>query len=468
MPIRNISEIYVPEGRIRRTIDPSALEELITSILSKGLLHPPVVEDSGALLCGERRFRALQEIERRGETYHSNGKFIRPGLIQTTNIRELSPADRLEAELEENTARVDVTWQEKAQAVEALHRLRGMQKAEQHEYGEAEVNEQTISDTAAELKGKPLEAVTYHDQRDVKNDLIVATWLASHPDDRAVQGAKTRSDALRAIEKTLEDEHRQSLARQFLRARPTSGHILRQVDLVSAIADTPDALYDCIITDPPWGVGASQWQNGTSLRRHSYADDLHTFERIHECLAVEGYRISKPKAHLYLFCAFQHFADLSKRFLGAGWDVWPRPLIWWHGNQGIPPRPEHGPKNTYECILFANKGAKRVLSVQPDVIYALKQGDDDRAASKPPAIYYSLLRRSLLPGDEVLDPCCGTGPLLPAANLLQVRATCYDLDDVAIGIASQRMNEAYEHAEPSFSLNRTTSKIGGRGTKVVK
>jgi hypothetical protein len=212
-------------------------------------------------------------------------------------------------------------------------------------------------------------------------------------------------------------------------------------------------------------VGADTWENGDAIRRHSYLDDVATFERIHHCLAVEGYRIAKPRAHLYLFCAFVNFAPLAKQFAAAGWEVWPRPLIWWRGsNSGIAPRPEHGPRNTYECILFANKGNRSVISLEPDVILAPKSGVDPRAAAKPPSIYHMLLARSVVAGNEVLDPCCGSGPVFPAATTLNVRATGYDVAEDAVGLASQRLQEKYEPVSTEVTVRSTVSR-GGIRTK---
>lgn len=453
MPIRRLEEIYVPTGRIRRNIDPAGLEELIRSIQEIGLLHPPVVEEDGALLVGERRFRALQAIAERGITYHSNKKFIQPGLIMTTDIRELSSSQRLQAELEENTVRIDISWQEKAEATAALHALREAQKAEQTLPGLPPAP-QTYAETAAEMRGKPLEEVTRHNVNDVRADLFVQTWLQNHPDDTSVLNAKSRAEALKLIETQIEFEHRAALGKRFLLRRPTAGHIIQLADVCTAFPDTPDGLYDVICTDPPWGRGADEWTNGGSIHRHTYTDDMHTFERIHETIAKEGFRVCKPKAHLYLFCAFQAFGGLASLFRAVGWDVWPRPLIWYRPNSGIAPRPEHGPRNTYECILFANKGDKRVMSLRNDVIVANKPHLDVRAAAKPVAAYYDLLMRSVTPGDEIVDPCCGSGPIIPAANALKCRATCYDISEEAIGIASGRIEEAYSHLEMKIQLDQ--------------
>ena len=457
MPIRNLSEVFVPEGRIRREISPQALEELIQSILSVGLLHPPVVEANGALLAGERRFRALQEISRRGQTYHSGGKFIAPHLIATTDIRELTQVERLQAELEENTIRVDVTWQEKAEATARLMELKEMQaglETRPMTVGEAQaVPLPLLNPVAAALKDKDESEVTRGDQRDVKADLIVDAWIRAHPDDKSVVNAKSRPEALKAIEVQLEDEYRVALAKRFKARSSGGGHIIQQIDMIVALEQTPDGVYDVICTDPPWGVGANRWNNGDSIRRHSYTDDFDTFESIHTTLAKEGFRVCKPKAHLYLFCEHQKFEWLGKLFRSFGWDVWPRPLIWFRSNgAGIPPRPEHGPKNTYETILFANKGDKRVVKLLPDVIAYPKPAEDLRAAAKPAAVYYNLLSRSVVPGDDVLDPCCGSGPIIPAATALSVRATAYDVGADAIGLTSSRLDEKFEPREVEITL----------------
>lgn len=460
MPIRNLVEVFISPNRIRKEFPPAALEELIRSILDKGLLHPPVVEDNGALLVGERRFRALSEIAARGETYHCNGKFIRPGLIFTTDIRELSSVQRLEAELEENTIRLDLTWQEKAQAVEALHQLRTIQKAEiSPAIPGLPPPEQTPRETAAEIRAKPVAEVTRHEERDVRADLMVAGWLAAGEDDE-VSRAATRSDALKIIERRLEDAHRAELARRFRDTQQEGKHTLRQGDLLTFMKEMPDGIFDAIITDPPWGVGADTWNNGNALREHTYLDDVRTFNHVHTAIAIEGFRLCKPKAHLYLMCAFQNFERIAVMFRGAGWDVWPRPFIWYKGpNSGIAPRPEHGPMNTYECILYALKGDKRMNFLAPDIILVPKTGLDLRAAQKPPGLYYELLRRSVVPGDEVFDPCCGTGPIFPAANALKIRATGFDIDDQAIGIASGRLEERYEPRELMVADRPATSKV---------
>jgi DNA modification methylase len=354
----------------------------------------------------------------------------------------------MEAEIEENEIRLNLSWQEKASATNALHALREAQRIAHTLPGLISVP-QSPRDTAAEIRDKPAEAVTIHEIRDTKADLLVAAWLQE--DDPDVSNAKTRKEALTIIERKLNEGHQLALAREFkARQSPDQTHTLLEADALTELPKIPENTFDCIITDPPYGRSAHTWPNGLGQpQQHNYLDDMHSFETLLSSIATEGYRVCKPKAHLYCFCDINSFHLLHRMFTSAGWDVWPRPLIWYKGNHGsIAPRPEHGPRQTYEAILFANKGDKRVLSLRHDIIFIQKRQDDTRAAEKPPALFLELLSRSTLPGDLILDPCCGTGPVFPAANKLSCRATGFDIDPTAVGIATTRLSNTVSFSSP--------------------
>lgn len=92
------------------------------------------------------------------------------------------------------------------------------------------------------------------------------------------------------------------------------------------------------------------------------------------------------------------------------------------------PRPEHGPRRCYEAVAFAIKGDKKTTGVAPDVISGISGIQAPRfGAEKPWQLYANLLRRSVHPGDRVLDPFSGAGPIIPAANSLMCVATTIEL-----------------------------------------
>ena len=138
MNVTKLSSITIPANRQRREFDPQKLEELKASIeLSPArntqLLHPPVLRregDSLILVAGETRLKAISDIFALGGSFLYSGKVFpaEAGEIPYTDLGELSPLEAMEAELDENIRRKDLTWQEHAAAVKALHELRTAQK----------------------------------------------------------------------------------------------------------------------------------------------------------------------------------------------------------------------------------------------------------------------------------------------------------------------------------------------------
>ena len=74
------------------------------------------------------------------------------------------------------------------------------------------------------------------------------------------------------------------------------------------------------------------------------------------------------------------------------------------------------------------------------------------AAQKPVALFEDLLRRSVLPGQAVLDPFCGSGPVFPAAHVMKVRATGIEMDQASYGIACKRIAALRVQLELDLSI----------------
>jgi DNA modification methylase len=121
----------------------------------------------------------------------------------------------------------------------------------------------------------------------------------------------------------------------------------------------------------------------------------------------------------------------------ANWTVFPTPLIWDKAN-GMLPFPEHGPRRTYEAILYAWRGDRKTLCIKSDVIRVSPVHDLKVGAQKPVALYLDLLSRSARPGDSVLDCFGGSGPILVAANRMRLAATYIERNEDAYNIALSR------------------------------
>lgn len=435
MKVIPIALAKVSENRQRREFPAKKMEELTTSILSKGLLHPPVFRFDGEfywLVAGERRLRSLQSIASIDVSIVCNDELIPTGTIPITLLGDLDPLALREAELEENTIRLDLTWQEQASAVAELDSLRAAQ-------AERDNLPHTARATASEIIG-------HEAQGSEITRVTEARTIAKHLDDPDVAKAKSPKEALKVIRKKAEAAHREVLAANFNPESSPHNAILGSCfDYTAAL---PNDHFDCILTDPPYGIGADGFGDmaGTA---HNYADDWAYAKTCYSLVAHEGMRVTREAAHAYVFLDPRYWAKVSTIFSEAGWEVWPTPLIWNKLN-GMLPKPEYGPRRTYEMILFASKGGKKVLKVGPDILTHALVTDRDHGAQKPVPLFQDLLSRSCYPGDAVLDLFMGSGTIFPAANRLKLSATGMEIDKKNYNLALTRLATTEDVVEDVF------------------
>lgn len=426
----SLDELIIPDNRIRRTFAENEIESLAKSIESKGLIHPPTLrEDCRTLLAGERRVRAMTKLHNENRPFSFEGTVVPRNFIPYNLAGELSETDLLEAELEENTIRVDLSWQDQSRAIAELHALRESQHGKfDPKSGEG----WTQRNTAEEILGRFASGDTV--TRLVKDSKV----LADHLDDPEVAAAKSKKDALKIIERKASAAHNAKLAETFDTSR--TPHSLILGDMQEILPTLEDNSFDVILTDPPYGVDAHKFGDMADAA-HEYEDSPDYFRSLIALLSVEGFRVAKPQAHIYIFCDIRNFPVISIALTVAGCDVWQTPIIWDKGNVGMLPRPDYGPRRCYEAIAYAIKGDKKTNFVAPDVIRIPGIQTPTFGAEKPWELYHNLLARSVRPGATVLDPFSGAGPIIPACNALRCTATAIELNTEKHHHQLTRINE---------------------------
>ena len=422
-----LASLIIPENRQRRTFDEKKLQELATSIMSKGLMHPPVVRFDGesyTLVAGERRTKAITSLAAIDVGISCNGTTFPAGILPVTLLADLDPYSIREAELEENTVRDDLTWADKARAIAELDSLRKDQ-------AESKGLPHTARDTASEIIGREAQGSEI-------TKVTEAVTVTKHLHDPEVAAAKSQKEAIKIIRKKAEAAHREVLAANFdLTKTP---HTLVNASAFTFAETLPDNFFDVILTDPPYGINADGFGSmaGTS---HGYVDSEDYAFDCYKLVAEQGFRVAKEKAHIYAFLDPRYWHEISFLFTVAGWEVWPTPLIWNKGN-GMLPKPEHGPRRTYEMVLFASKGQRKVLRVAPDIITCPLCQERDHGAQKPVLLYKDLLSRSALPGNQALDLFAGSGTIFPASNALKLIATGSEISPEYYNLALSRINSS--------------------------
>jgi site-specific DNA-methyltransferase (adenine-specific) len=328
--------------------------------------------------------------------------------------------------------RSDLTWQEEAQAIARLHELRKSQHIDW-----------SFADTANELQGDDESPATGGQRTKVTESII----LADHLDDPLVAAAKTKKDAIKAVKEKNKHKLRMEAVEDFdsflngsLNDPTESLHSLILGNYFDEIEHIPDASYEIILTDPPYGIDIHR--KGTfDIDVHEYDDSKDYFDEIINSLASQTFRVATQKAHCYVFCDIRRWSDIETAFFAAGWDCWPRPLIWHKGNIGSFANSDIGPRSTYECIFYGIKGHKQVQHNDMDVICINQSTRSDHPANKPVELYSNLLARSAFPGDKVIDFFCGSGPIFPAATSHKLVATGIELNPKYHAMAHERLVE---------------------------
>ena len=431
MQLIEIPKVIIAPNRQRKSFDPEALAELEASLGAQGLLHAIVVRetaDGPVLVAGESRLKAIINLQMLGGQLRYNDQPVPEGFVPYVTLGQLTELEAEEAELAENATRTDLSWQENAAAMAKLHSLRSRQ-------AQAAGRIHTVADTAMETKGRSDSSY----QAAVRKDLIVA----KHLDNPEIAKAKTADEAFKILKRQETQQKNVELAAAVGKTFTKSVHQVHNANCLHWMAGEAEGQFDVILTDPPYGMGADSFGDGGGGRlannTHHYKDDYESWVALMKQWAPLAFRIAKPEAHAYVFCDLDNFHELKRIMREAGWYVFRTPFICTKPNSGRVPLPDEGPRRQWEMILYAIKGHKKTTAIYPDVITTMADPGLGHGAQKPVALYEDLLRRSVRPGDSVLDCFAGSGTIFPAAHTFKCKATGVEMNPEYYGICLQRI-----------------------------
>ncbi|MHA1759109.1 MAG: DNA methyltransferase [Candidatus Heimdallarchaeota archaeon] len=398
------------------------IQKLADSIKTNGLLHPVVVdtleeEDEGyaegkryRLIAGERRIRA----------HIMNGM----GEIEITIQSELTKVDRKIMELEENTVRQDLTWQEQAEA------LRQLDEMKRKKFG-SKSGGRLAQDSEKEKTGwtqKDTAECVNQSQTKVSRDIKLAETLRNRPDLAKKVKKLPKHAAEKVIKATLEEE---LLARRVAAQHLKLDHSILFGPAEVLIKTIPDESIDCWCTDPPFGLeGIAELGNDYNLTK-SNVSNFETMDKVYQQLIPEVFRTMKPGAHFYVFFAHGWYIKLYNYLKDAGFHVDASPLIWAKGKPTVVARDMHY-QSSYEAIFYGWKPPrnrilrKPVLNVfQIPPIHASKR---IHPLQRPDKLLRILIENSTQIGETVLDTFAGSGSTIVMAKKLQRSGIAFELD----------------------------------------
>ncbi len=224
----------------------------------------------------------------------------------------------------------------------------------------------------------------------------------------------------------------------FQAAGITLYHAAAEAILPSLAASSVDLL----LTDPPYGISyRSKARSGTMPDRIQNDDDLNTLRGTLPLID----RLLKPDRHCYVFAAPSRIGEATDA-ISAYWPI-KNPIVWDKGNAGSRGDLLAGYANNWEAILYANKGRRPLLGPRPRAIFRFDwQGSRDPVHPnvKPVGLFRSILTKSSAPGELVLDPFCGSGPVLQAAAEMNRRAIGIEIEERYCEIAANRIAKIHQ------------------------
>lgn len=421
-----LPSIQIAKNRQRSEFDDAKTQELVASLKRPaGLMHPIVVRSLGKagfrLVAGERRLRAIEILRFTGGKLRHNGEDVGEDLIPVVTLGELDSIAAEEAELDENIRRVDLTWQERAAATARLSALRQQQLGVAVASGDfgaivAAEKRATVAAVSEEVRGSSAGS----NQEATRRELIVA----KHLDNPAVKAAKSVDDAFKVLKREEEVKKNVELAASIGRTFTADVHKVENCDSIKWMTDYKGEPFDVVLTDPPYGMGADQFgdSGGKAAGAHTYDDSYENWVKLMPQFAKLSFAVTKPQAHLYAFCDIDRFHELKHFLEEEGWNVFRTPLVWHKTTGSRTPWVDFGPQRKFELAIYANKGRKPVTKIFPDVVSFPADDNLGHPAQKPVALFTDFLKRSVAPGNLVLDPFAGSGPIFPASHELKCRA----------------------------------------------
>lgn len=442
-----VDKIEIPP-RQRQKIEARPLADLRDSIVAQGHLQPIVVLRTGAetfrLIAGGRRLEAIKELHRQNVSIQHGSMPVPKGAISAVILKEADLPSLLQMEFDENKIREPLTWQEETAAIRAIVEAR---KAAEPGVTRTQIAAEQAAKQPVNAPQKTAGTI----DNDIRQSLAVSYALDNRPD---LQRAKSAREAyailLKERHEAFEAEFRRRQQKKVMNTKCLWE--LKHGDLLKVLLDLPDNEVDLILADPPYGQGVNEERFAAGVS-HRYDDSEENAQRLAIFIIQEGWRLTKPKANLFLFCNWKQFGVLFAAASQYGWTPWYHPIVWQKGEGGHSPWGRQGFRHDYEMLFFATKGQRGVNGPISDVLSFNRVGSraKQHGAEKPLDLLEFLITRSTYPHDLVLDPCFGSGSAPLAAVRVGRRVIGCELDEIYYNRAMVRLGN-FDAGKPDVDI----------------
>lgn len=226
------------------------------------------------------------------------------------------------------------------------------------------------------------------------------------------------------------------------------------LDATDWLQSLPNDSVDCIVTDPPYWSLEKHRAMGTTTRLQGDWFPVIDSEDLW-IVMCEFERVLKKNCHAWVMCDHEvvpyilSYAREDNLFDYAK----PYPVIKkTRDGSGIRQGMGYHGRCCHEYVVLLEKGRRRFSDENwPDVFQFPWTGDTESKrytengrpypTAKPLALYRRLIELSTQPGDTVIDPYAGSGPLAEAATATGRIAMINDISEKAVSTCRMRAQE---------------------------
>lgn len=382
---------------------------------------PPIRQSKIVLVAGERRLEASREL----------------GLpdIPVRFTADIDPQELQVIELEENLKRTDLPWQDQCAAIARLHELYTKANPSHTQAAtEAAIGLSQISETlrvARELSDPRITACTrlreaYNilarkDERgvaDAVNDIIDASAAIFGPDGDGPAGGSGGETAT-----AVSDGSAAAIVSSVTVSPPEPPPSILHADFHAWAATYSGPTFNFIHCDFPYGIEAFAGAlSGVGRHSATYDDSAETYLQLIQTLCRSLPRLMSHSAHLMFWLTadiyIQHRTLEIFRELAPALAFSFKPLLWHKtDNVGVLADPRRGPRHVYETAIFASQEDRLIARAVSDV-YGAPTDKSHHPSTKPEPMLRHFFQMFVDENSRVLDPTCGSGAALRAAESL--------------------------------------------------
>jgi DNA modification methylase len=406
--LTSINSIKVERAERHRTLlSQDKISELADSISRNGLIHTILIHGD-ALVAGEHRLEAFRWL--RSHNVPCNYPDYQGwNLIPTRQAYDVNEHELAAIELEENIKRSDMSWQDQVRAVNKYHMLRV--RLEPTWAANSTAKALGISGGSISRFIQVASELEAGNTKILKSAGISSAYnIISRAKDRQVE-----AELETLLCSTQEPDH--DAAEEICRSKIEHANFLEWAPQYAG------PRFNLIHCDFPYGINfdearaansSAEWRDEDNL----YEDDPDTYWALVNCLIDNRDRLMAASCHIMFWFSMKYYTPTVRAFESSGFWVFPYPLIWHKSDgKGIIARPDFEPRRTYETALLMSRGDRKLVAPTA-ASYAGPTIKEIHTSEKPEPMLRYFMRMLVDEHSEVLDPTCGSGTSIRAAESL--------------------------------------------------